>query len=508
MSELPKGWCDIRLLEVSDVIDPNPKHRNPKYVSEGFPFVSTAEFTEPNGVTLDTRRRVAESTVLEQEARCAFSSNSVFFSRKGTIGKTRLHPGGRLALLDSLCVINPSPVLAAVFLVQALRSPQVVSRIGEVVRGVALRQVSVGEVRELVIPIPPLNEQHRIVDKLEALQARSRRAREALDAVPPLLEKLRQSILAAAFRGDLTKDWRAANPNVEPATELLKRIRKERRAAWERTELAKLTAKGKPPTDDKWKAKYKEPDPIDTTGLPELPAGWCWASMDEVLTSLRNGISTKPSETEGLRILRISAVRPLSVNTSDVRYLLDTPEHRNFQLSEGDLLLTRYNGNADLVGVAGTVRVLAAPTVYPDKLIRARPVEAVASAEFLEIALNTGATRTHVAERGKSAAGQIGISGDDIRSAPVPIPPIREQLQIARVVQALFAFRGAAISTVAGAVTRITELERTLLAKAFRGELVPQDPNDEPADVMLARIHADATTPKTPTKGRRAPLKT
>src|SRR5690606_23092422 len=81
--------------------------------------------------------------------------------------------------------------------------------------------------------VPPLNEQRRIVSKIEALTVRSRRAKEALDAVPTLLDKLRQSILASAFRGDLTADWRAKHPDEEPASVLLERIRAERRRRWE-----------------------------------------------------------------------------------------------------------------------------------------------------------------------------------------------------------------------------------------------------------------------------------
>jgi type I restriction enzyme, S subunit len=89
--------------------------------------------------------------------------------------------------------------------------------------------------------------------------------------------------------------WRAKNKNVEPASELLKRIRTERRKKWEQAELAKLNAKGKPPTDDKWKAKYKEPAPVDTTGLPELPKGWCWASVEELSTKVVDGVHKKPA---------------------------------------------------------------------------------------------------------------------------------------------------------------------------------------------------------------------
>jgi len=97
-------------------------------------------------------------------------------------------------------------------------------------------RLNVAHVRELRCPVTPLKEQRRIVAKLEALRARGSRAREAVAAVPRLLENLRQSILAAAFRGDLTKDWRAKHEDFEPATDLLKHIRIERRRKWEETD--------------------------------------------------------------------------------------------------------------------------------------------------------------------------------------------------------------------------------------------------------------------------------
>ena len=131
-------------------------------------------------------------------------------------------------------------------------------------KGINLPRISSNQLGELIINLPPLNEQKRIVARIEELQARSRRAREALEAIPDLLDQLRQSILAAAFRGDLTKEWRERHPNVEPATELLKRIRAERRKRWEEAELEKLKAKGL--SDDKLqeafanrRKQYKEP---------------------------------------------------------------------------------------------------------------------------------------------------------------------------------------------------------------------------------------------------------
>src|SRR2546430_291797 len=117
------------------------------------------------------------------------------------------------------------------------------------------------------VRIPPAAEQRRIVAKIEALQEQSRRAREALAEVGPLLEQFRQSVLAAAFRGDLTADWRAAHPNVEPASDLLHRIHAERRRRWEQAELAKYKAKDQKPPQN-WQDKYEEPEPVDDLDLP------------------------------------------------------------------------------------------------------------------------------------------------------------------------------------------------------------------------------------------------
>jgi type I restriction enzyme S subunit len=365
----------------------------------------------------------------------------------------------------------------------------------EATSAAGLYTLSLSKVERIPVPVPPAGQEHRIVEKLNALQFRSRRAKESLDAIPPLLERFRQSVLAAAFRGDLTAEWRAENPDVEPASELLKRIRAERRHRWEESELAKMKAKGKPPTDDRWKGKYEEPAGVEAKGLPVLPHGWAWASVGEVLVALRNGIGTKPENKTGLRILRISAVRPMAVNHQDVRYLPNSEEYQDYLLRNGDLLLTRYNGNPGLVGVAGLVRDLTQPTVYPDKLIRAIPLDSVVSAAFLELALNTGITRNHIATHGKSAAGQVGVSGEDIRSAPVAIPPIEEQRELATRVRKLIASMDVVLRVNTSLFDQVNALNRAILAKAFRGDLVPQDPADEPASSLLARLAAERDTP-------------
>jgi type I restriction enzyme S subunit len=152
---------------------------------------------------------------------------------------------------SSLLLVRPTEVLEPKFLFYFLAGPELQNVVQQRITGSTTPHLFQRDVKAFDLAVAPLSEQRRIVAKIDALTAKSRRAKEALDAIPPLLDKLRQSILAAAFRGDLTADWRAAHPDVEPATQLLERIRAERRRRWEEAELAKMKAKGKPPTDDR-----------------------------------------------------------------------------------------------------------------------------------------------------------------------------------------------------------------------------------------------------------------
>lgn len=371
-----------------------------------------------------------------------------------------------------------------------------------------LASISMSTLGSLPIPTPPLNEQRRIVAKLESLQSRSRRAREALDAVPPLLEKLRQSILAAAFRGDLTKDWRAQNPNPEPATALLARIRTERRQKWEASELAKLKAKGKAPTNDSWKAKYKEPEPVDATGLPELPEGWCWASLDElVVDGPTNGFSPK-SEGAGAGTLTLK----LSATTLGLCRLNDQTTKRTVEpigvdepywLEPGDVLIQRAN-TLENVGVAAIFDGPRRTYIYPDLMMRVR-ASAIVGPRLLWRALSWEFCRKHMRDRATGTAGNMPkVNGGTVRSIPIPLPPAEELFIVLDLVDALLAKRQRLERLVADLPGNFEGLERTILAKAFRGELVPQDPNDGPADAMLARLRSEAPADSSRQRARRS----
>lgn len=369
-----------------------------------------------------------------------------------------------------------------------------------------------GDLKLTPLPLPPLNEQRRIVDKIEALTARSRRAKEALDAVPVLLDKLRQSILAAAFRGDLTKEWRAAHPDVEPASVLLDRIREERRARWEEAELAKMRAKGSLPKDDKWKSKYVEPEPVNTDDLPELPEGWAWARWNEV-GMCQNGRAFPSDEYSevGIKLLRPGnlcvdgSIEWSDKNTRCMpeRWAEDFPD---YVVGEGELVinLTAQSLKDEFLGrVCLTGR--DERCLLNQRIGRLTPVELLP--EWCLFWMKSPQFRTFVDGLNTGSLIQHMFTSQ-VDQHILPIPPAAEQIEMVRVLRS-------ELSTVrkTGALSNLYDelarLDSAILAKAFRGELVPQDPNDEPASALLERIRAEresgvTTSPAKKTRAIRA----
>jgi len=346
----------------------------------------------------------------------------------------------------------------------------------------------------LRVPVPPLNEQKRIVTKIDALTDKSREAREALDEVPDLLDKLRQSILAAAFRGDLTSRWREQNPDVEPASVLLDRIRKERRTRWEEAELAKMRAKGKVPKDDNWKAKYKEPEPVDAEGLPELPEGWCWASVGSLCTAVADGVHKKPHYVDSgvpfVTVRNMTAAPGISFENLNYITQEDHEEYiKRTHPEKGDVLISKD-------GTLGVVRLIETDRVFSIFVSVAVMKPAVSGfGRHLATMLETPQVQGLLVTTG---TGLKHIHLKDLRATPIPIPPVSEQQAIQEEVQRLTGLVESQQRAVQSWGDEVARLDASILAKAFRGELVPQDPHDEPASVLLERIRAEreAAAPK------------
>lgn len=196
-----------------------------------------------------------------------------------------------------------------------------------------------------------------------------------------------------------------------------------------------------------------------------LPHGWEWVALGRLAPVVRNGLFvSRPSQSPpGHRIFRISAVRPIVLDVSDVRYATAVPDgFERFFVSPGDLLVTRYSGNPAYVGSAAVVPELKEPTLHPDKLIRVELDRRIADPKFVAFALNT-ASRPEVESRLKTTAGQVGIAGGQLREVPVPVAPLHEQRRIVAAVEEAFSRLDAAVRLVVAPRQRLPLIRRAVL---------------------------------------------
>nr|WP_303652954.1 restriction endonuclease subunit S [Paludisphaera mucosa] len=351
------------------------------------------------------------------------------------------------------------------------------------VTGTAQPKLTQAALNRIQVMVPPLEEQHRILAMLERILEKADSARNKLERVPRTMKRFRQAVLAAACTGRLTADWRAKNPSAENVDAVLRSLGVE-----------PLSGGG--------------PD-------EEIPEGWRWVRFGDVLAELKNGLSTKPNQTPpGTPILRINAVRPCEVFFSDLRYLECSEAQRTeFALRDGDLLFTRYNGSIDLLGVCGIVRGIGGRAlVYPDKLMRVRFPSSVVLPDYCEQYFSSPAARDRMIAKSKSSAGQNGVSGSDVKAQPLALPPVEEQREIVSRVSAFLTLADSIEQRAKSALQRVETLTQSVLAKAFRGELVPTEAElarregrgYEHASELLARLKSLAKGETKRARGRRS----
>ncbi|NUQ78165.1 MAG: restriction endonuclease subunit S [Polyangiaceae bacterium] len=360
--------------------------------------------------------------------------------------------------------------------------------------------------RKLSFPLPPKPEQVRLVDAIESYLTRLDETVATLERVQRNLKRYRASVLKAAVEGRLVPTEaelaRAEKRDYEPASELLKRILVERRRRWEEAELAKMKASGKTPKDDKWKAKYEEPAPPNTASLPKLPEGWCWASMNQ-LADIGTGATPNRSDKkywiDGSVPWVTSAVVNAGLVTQPSAFVTQAAlNETNLTLyPPGTLLVAMYGEGqtrgrcAELRISATTNQALAAITLH-------------STANLLRRWLLLFMQHNYLALRRTASGGvQPNLNLSIVRAIQVPLPPLCEQTRIADRAEQALSVASAADATTNGIQVRSNRLRQSVLKWAFEGKLVDQDPNDEPASVLLDRIRAERAAPQSNTSAKK-----
>ncbi|TAN03496.1 MAG: hypothetical protein EPN36_12070 [Rhodanobacteraceae bacterium] len=443
-------WRIVRLGDVAKTLSGGtPKRSVSSYYDGDIPWVKSGELGDR--VVYETGEKISRAA-LEQSSAKLFPKGTLCVALYGaTVGKLGIL-GIEAATNQAVCGIFLPESIDTRFAYRFLESKR--RELIEKGKGGAQPNISQEIIRDLEFPLPPIDVQRQIVSEIEKQFTRLDAGMAALRRVQANLKRYRAAVLKAACEGRLVPTEaelaKAEGRTFETGEQLLARILADRRKNWH------------------GRGKYKEPAVPDTTNLPPLPEGWAWASLDQLLELMRNGISVKPDGASGLPILRISAVRTLSVNLEDIRYLkARASDYPDYVLAAGDLLFTRYNGNADLVGVCGVVPTHELPLVHPDKLIRCRLVASRALPQFVAMMANVGASRDYLARRVRTTAGQAGISGGDLKGQPIPVPPAAEQSRIVAEVERRLSVMEEVEAAVNADLRRAWRLRSSILRQAF-----------------------------------------
>lgn len=348
-------------------------------------------------------------------------------------------------------------------------------------------------VRSIEIPLAPLPEQKRIADKLDTLMARIDACRDRLDRLPSIIKLFKRSVLAVATSGRLTEEWRQSH-TPESADLLLARIVKRRKQAY--IDLCKSAMKS-----GNRKPKQRtglEIILINKDDLPAIPDSWAYCNLQNLGEFTRGRSKHRPRNDAKL----YGGPYPF-IQTGDIANSSGKITSHRQTYSEAGLAQSRlFPAGTLCVTIAANIAdtaILTYPACFPDSVVGLIPDQ-----EFLiEWARYYIQVIQNDLETYAPATAQKNINMEILELVSIPLPPFQEQVEIIRRVDQLFTLADRLEARVKTARARVDTLTPSTLAKAFRGELVPQDPTDEPASVLLERIRAEKeASPTMRRKGR------
>ena len=447
MSDLPENWITTEIGGLCSL--KNGRAFKPsEWQTSGLPIVRIQNLNNPASVFNYFQGEVDERNRLR--------GGELLFAWSGTPGTSfgaHVWRGGDAVLNQHIFRVDFDEALLDKRFFRSAINQKLSELIDVAHGGVGLRHVTKGVFEKTLVALPPRPEQTRIANQLDTLLTRVQACNDRFDAIPALLKRFRNSVLAAAVSGRLTGDLRSEDSITSNST---------------------------------------------TSSLWRIPASWRWLRADEVTGFITKGTTpSKEKMTSGSGEIPYIKVYNLgfdgrldfSVDPTFVESITHSVDLKRSITLPGDVLM-------NIVGPP-----LGKVAIVPDShqewninqaIARFRPVQGLLS-PYLAHCLMSTELISYAVSQAKATVGQLNLTLEICRALPIPMPPEKEQTEIVRRVEALFALADRIEARCTAARTQAQRLSPLVLAKAFRGELVPQDPNDEPASALLARIASSNT---------------
>lgn len=525
---LPTGWTKTTLGEVliSVIGGGTPSRKNLSFFNGHIPWFTVKDMKtlKPN----DAEEHISETAIASSAANL-IPANTLIVATRIALGRA-IKPSVTCAINQDLKALVPGSGINSDYLLYWFGANQRV--IQELGSGTTVSGIRLETLHSLTLSLPPSAEQTRIVEKLDEIFSELDAGVAELKAAQKKLAQYRQSLLKAAVTGELTAEWRRNNSQIsrcsstgaiatakrpplyergdrgdlppdeiplnpplikgdlrasETGAQLLERILKERRARWEEKQLARFKEQGKTPPKG-WRDKYPEPVRPDTTNLPELPEGWVWASVDQVGEVFLGKMLDKTKHQTGAKLhyLRNISVRWGNIETHDLPEMyFEDDELERYGLVAGDVLVCE-GGEPGRAAVCGKEHEVLK---YQKALHRVRLFSSYAS-DILVFYLEHSA-KTGMLEQYFTGSTIKHFTKESFIALPIPLPPIDEQTKIVEHLKSVFYVAQEQDFAINYSLAQAAAQRKNILKSAFSGQLVPQDPNDEPASVLLERIRAE-----------------
>lgn len=493
-SDTPKGWKVCALPDFTRIVmGQSPSSETYNHNGQGMPFFQgKAEFgeiypridkycSEPNkiakvGATLLSVRAPVGPTNLSQQDCCI---------------------GRGLAAIHPYCGIDPKFVL---FLFRSIEPD-----ISDKGTGSTFKAINKTFVEELEFALPPLNEQNRIVAKIEELFSELDKSIESLKTAQEQLRVYRQAVLKNAFEGKLTEEWREDNKNkLETANQLLARIKREREARyqqqlqeWEAT-VKMWKAKEKPGKKPPRPKQLKTIEHLDSSvieKLPILPSGWHWVPLSWLLSIEKKPMTTGPFGTMlkkhehqemGVSVLGIENIGQGEFVKGNKIFVSEkkAEELQSFEVEPGEIIISR----SGTVGEICEVPEGLGKTLISTNLLRVSLNQnVILSPFFVFVFQGGGSVKSQVNELCKGSSRDF-LNQSILQSIVFPLCSLAEQIEVTKQISSKLSRIERLSDDIEENLVRLEALRRSILKKAFSGQLVAQDPSDEPASVLLERI--------------------
>ncbi|MEB0205502.1 restriction endonuclease subunit S [Pseudomonas sp. CCC3.1] len=469
MSELPKGWTLAPLGALASFTN-GKAFKKGEWLEAGKPIIRIQNLKSP-----DATFNYADDS---HEEKYLVRNGDLLVSWSASLGVYYWH-GQDAWLNQHIFRVHDVQACCKRFLKYALEMS--IDDFYAKAHGMGMVHITKGNFDNHLVPLPPLAEQTRIALKLDELLSQVDTLKARIDAIPALLKRFRQSVLAAAVSGQLTANWRELNPEVCAIS--IDQVKK----AW--TDVYRLSGR-----------RFKEVDFIPNELGYLLPTSWVETKMGEVC-DIYVGATPGRGNTKfwGGTIPWVSSSEVAFCRIKETKELITETGYKSTSTTvhpQGTVMLAMIGQGK----TRGQPAILDIEACHNQNTAALRVHSNYCISEYIYYFLYE---RYEDTRRVGSGNNQQALNKKIVQSLPLALPPLAEQTEIVRRVEQLFAFADQLKAKVASAKKRIDHLTQSILAKAFRGELVPQDPNDEPASVLLERIKAQRAAAPKAKRGRK-----